>query len=69
MAKVTYRDLARFIANMTDEQKDCDVTIFASTDGEFFPLVDVDDNDMFYPMCESDDDNDVLDVGHPYLTI
>lgn len=30
MANVTYRDLEKFIANMSDEQKNCDVTIFVS---------------------------------------
>ena len=68
MANVTYRDLANFIANMSEDQKNCDVTIFIGGADEFYTLVDPDTNDVFYPMCEADE-TDVLDAGHPYLTI
>lgn len=68
MANVTYRDLANFIANMSEDQKNCDVTIFVSGVSEFYSLVDPHANDSMYPMCESDE-TDVLDIGHPYLVI
>jgi hypothetical protein len=68
MTNVTYRDLERFISNMSDKQKNCDVTIFVSGVAEFYSLVDPDANDILYPMCEADE-TDVLDIGHPYLTI
>jgi hypothetical protein len=68
MANVTYRDLEKFIATMSDRQKNCDVTIYVSGVAEFYSLVDPDANDMLYPMCEADE-TDVLDIGHPYLTI
>ena len=67
MANVTYRDLEKFIATMSDKQKNCDVTIYMSGVAEFYSLVDPDD-EVFYPMCEADE-TDVLDIGHPYLTI
>lgn len=68
MSAVTYRDLEKFIAKMSDKQKNCDVTIFVSGVAEFYSLVDPDTNDMFYPMVEADE-TDVLDYGHPYLVI
>jgi hypothetical protein len=68
MTNVTYRDLEKFISNMSDEQKNCDVTIFVSGVDEFYSLIDADTNNILYPMCEADE-TDVLDIGHPYLTI
>ena len=57
-----YRDLAEYINNLSDEQKDQDVTIFVSGVGEYYALVGD------YPTVEADA-NDVLDAGHPYLVI
>lgn len=55
---MTYRELAEMIANMTEEQKDMDVTLFDNNDGEFCGL----GNLKF-----TDGDEDRLDIGHPYL--
>lgn len=68
MANVTYRDLAKFIDGLSDEQKDTNVTVYVSEMFEFCPLVD-DDCDGLYPLCEADETNQVIAVGHPYLTI
>lgn len=58
----TYRDLAEYINGLTEEQKDCNVTVFVSGIEEYFPL------DHDYPLVEAEGD-DVLDDGVPYLAI
>ena len=58
---MTYRELADLIENMTDEQKDQDVTVFVAEQNEYYPLV------KDFPVCQSD--GDVLEEGHYYLTI
>jgi hypothetical protein len=59
---MTYRELAEYISNLADEQKDNDVTVFVSGVDEYYALVGD------YPAVEADGD-DVLDNGHPYLVI
>ncbi len=59
---MTYRELAEYISNLTDEQKDSDVTVFVSGVEEYYTLVGD------YPALEANGD-DVLDDGHPYLAI
>lgn len=59
---MTYEELAEYIANLTTEQKQQDVTILVSGVNEYYPLVGD------YPAVEADAD-DVLDAGHPYLVI
>lgn len=59
---MTYRDLAEYIGNLTDEQKDSSVTIFVYGVEEYYPLMGD------YPAVEAEGD-DVLDDGHPYLVI
>jgi len=56
---LTYRQLQEAIAQMTDEQKDCNVTYYDVNVREYFAL-----EELEYSMEE---DNDVLDDGHPYL--
>ncbi len=58
----TWRKLATEIAQMTEEQKDTDVTVFVSGIDEYYgPLEDA--------VSFSAEDNDVLDVGHPHIRI
>ena len=61
--KLTYLELQAVIATMTDEQKKQDVTIHLSQTNEYYPLV------CYFPIVQSDDGSDVLDVGHYYLNI
>jgi hypothetical protein len=60
---MTYQELKEALIEFTDEQLQQDVTVYVSDNDEFYPLVDV------HPLVESDDKNDVLDVGHKYLVI
>ena len=59
---MTYRELAEYISNLTDEQKNSDVTVLVSGAGEYYSLVED------YPAVEADC-SDVLDENHPYLVI
>lgn len=56
---MTYKELRDKIDKMTDEQKNCDVTLFDSDIEEFFAL----DHLKF----ANENDCDVLDHGHPFL--
>ena len=60
---MTYAELADTINSMTDEQLNTDVTVYVSGVDEFYSL----SNDGSLMM--STDDNDVLDIDHPYLVI
>ena len=60
--ELTYRELAEQINNMTDEQKDSDVTIYVHGVDEFYATI--------ASVKFSDKTNDdILDEGHPYLSI
>ena len=60
---MTYRQLMNHIVcNMTEEQKDMDVTVFAPGVEEYFGLL------KDCPVVAADGD-DVLDDSHPYLVI
>jgi len=59
---MTYRELSEYIENLTEEQKNCDVTVYVSGVDEYYSLVGD------FPALESDHD-DVLDKDHPYLVI
>ena len=59
--KPTYRKLAEAIAKMTDEQKDMNATIYLTESDEFLSVDAITQTDEFT--------NDVLDTGHPILTI
>lgn len=56
---MTYADLAAKIFNMTDEQRNMDVTFFDEENDEFFALIAV--------VYANPDYNDVIDPNHPYL--
>ncbi len=56
---MTYRQLAREIAGMAEEQKDMSVTVFVPGIDELYP-VDV---------ISEYNNSDVLDIGHPVLNI
>jgi hypothetical protein len=60
---MTYREMAAIISKMTEEEKDNDVTVFASLNNEFYGLV----ND--FPFVQATDECEVLDSGHYYLVI
>jgi hypothetical protein len=63
---MTYRELAAWIAALTPDQQDCDVTVLRCDENEFMPLKGTGIN------AESDDDPDcfdVIDPSHPYLMI
>jgi hypothetical protein len=59
---MTYRELAEYISNLTDEQKDSEVTVYVSGEPEYYSLV------RDYPVGESES-WDVLSENHPYLVI
>lgn len=54
---MTYRELQEKIAEMSEQQKNCDVT-FKDQDDEFFAA----------KLCFAGKKNDVLDLTHPYFT-
>lgn len=58
---MTWRELAEQINNLSEEQKDTDVTIYDSAKDEFFG--------SYYGCLGIALDEDVLDDGHPYLRI
>ncbi len=57
-AKMTYRELEVYIATLSDEQKDCDVSVYL--DGEYLEVS---------ACAVTDEDDDVLDENHPVLII
>jgi hypothetical protein len=57
-----YRELAKYISNLSAEQQDTDVTVFVSGNDEFYALAE------HNPVAEQHG-NDVLDDQHPYLVI
>lgn len=54
---ITYRELERLIGEMSDEQKDSDVTVF-DNQSEFFAISSLNFAEQ-----------DVLDEGHPFLAV
>ena len=56
---MTYRELVEKIANLTEEQKNCDVTIYADEYDEYYSAKDF----------LITDETDVLDSNHPYITL
>ncbi len=64
MANMTYNDLLDQIKEMTDEQRNMDVTVFVTGVAEYYPLV------SDFPLVFADPEvNDTLDPNHPYLVI
>jgi hypothetical protein len=60
---MTWNDLKNTIGRMTPEQQGQDVTVFVSGLDEYYGLVDQ------FPMCESDETCDVLDLSSPFLVL
>lgn len=56
--KVTYKELANAIQNLSQEQQDMDVTVFLEYQDEFMPA-----NDFLFS------DTDTLDPNHPVITL
>ncbi len=66
MRSMTWKELAEKVNEMTDEQKNTDVTVYLGEMDEFFPIecrtrVATDGFD--------DPGQGVLDVGHPFIVI
>lgn len=57
---MTYRQLLMKMQSMPDDRLDDDVTVFDGNEGEFLPVNGTE---------IADDECDVLDEGHLYLTI
>ena len=55
---LTFRQLAERIEQMSDEQKDCDVSIYDGDNDESYTVEDV---------AFATEECQVLDVGHPIL--
>jgi len=56
---MTYADLARIIKSMPKEKQKQDVTVFDARDDEYRPVFSV----------EEEEEDDVLEKGHPFLVI
>lgn len=56
---MTYKELAAMIGIMNDEQQSCDATVYLSETDEYLPVNKV----------GVQDEDDVLDKNHPFLTI
>lgn len=57
--RITYKTLLNLLNRMSDEQLDCDVTIYDDVADEYLP------GEML--ICGHQ--HDVLDDGHPYLRV
>ena len=55
-----YRDLKKALETLTEEQLDCDLTLYDPNEQEYYPA------DL---KMEVTKDTDVLDKGHPFLDI
>jgi hypothetical protein len=63
---MTYKELAKSISNMTEDQQNCDVTVYVQMLDEFYPI-----QSFLYSMkvFEFQDKSDVLDEDHPLLVV
>lgn len=59
---ITYRQLAKKIATMTEEQLDSHVTVHLDSVDEFFPV-------DHYELNDAEQEDDRLDDGHPVLVV
>lgn len=57
---MTYREISKWIDSMSEHQKDNDAIIYIQSMDEYWPLDRLD---------ESGPENDVFDLGHPYLML
>lgn len=60
---MTYRELAKLIDGMTDEQKDCDVSVYDEELDEFYSLCE----GKLYFVREDDLGDGILDLENPFL--
>lgn len=60
---MTYRELAYRISLLTDEQKDCDISVYLNQEDEYRSGCDAE----LYITVEKD--CDVLDEKHPFLVL
>jgi len=78
--EMTYRELQKSIEEMTDEQKDCDVSIVLLNTQDSIPAIDFvhswESANFYGPELQDevmalgiDIADGVLDNGHPYITI
>jgi len=57
---MTWNDLKYKILDMTEEQRKTDVTFLDPNDGEYYKIMKL--------YFAKEEDTDVLDPGHPFLT-
>jgi hypothetical protein len=57
---LTYADLLEALQELTQEELQNTATIYVEADDEFYPIIGTN---------RADDDQSVLDVGHPYFEI
>jgi hypothetical protein len=62
---IKYRELAKIISEMNEEQKDMDVTVYLQSTDEFTAVEEV----GIVTGSDNDVGADVLDETHPYLVI
>lgn len=53
---MTYSELQDVLSSLTKQQLDCDITLFDSNEGEFYPA-----------LLSFQEGDDVLDDNHPYF--
>lgn len=58
---MTFKQLAVEIGRLTEEQQNCDVTVFVRGVDEFYPVTD--------RLLVSGPEEDVLDENHPYIEV
>lgn len=63
---MTWDDLAEYIATLTDEQRQTDVTVYVDGPDEAYPVTDMRE---VGPGSELGDLDGVLDDGHPYMVV
>ena len=56
----TYKDLLILLQSMTPEQLNCTPTLYDVDNDEYFPVT---------TLLTASDQNDVLDPGHPYISL
>lgn len=57
---MTYKQLATLINNMPEAHQSLDVSVYCHNFDEFFPAAEI---------KVSDDSQDALDIGHPFITL
>jgi len=60
---ITYRELQHILLRMNKTQLDMNVSVYSEAFDEFYPV------DGIGFIKDGEEASDVLDVGHPYLTV